>query len=205
MMRHHTGHSLPGTASTNKRHKPRIKHIVVCSDGTGNTTIKCNTVNKYRGANALKLCKTINLNGQKKNYSQTPKIAIYDDGIGADSIKLLRLLAGVLRFGLSRNIQQLYAELCKIYKPGDRIYLFGFSRGAYTVRILAGLINDCGIIDTKQWDKDTKQKKLVKKAWKANRRQYCAWLGRQLLGLLTSATKKARPPNTFSSSDLYFQ
>ncbi len=204
-MRHHTGHSLPGTAATNKRHKSRIKNIVVCSDGTGNTTIKCNTANKYIGANAIKLCRAIDRSNQKKSPSQTPKVAIYDDGIGADSIKLLRLLACVLRIGLSRNIQQLYAELCKIYKPGDRIYLFGFSRGAYTVRILAGLINDCGIIDAKQWNRDTKQKKLVKKAWRANRRHYCAWLGRQLLVLPTSTTKKARPSNTFSSSDLYFQ
>ena len=56
-------------------------------------------------------------------------------------------LAGATGYGLSRNVKQLYQELVRIYEPGDRIYLFGFSRGAFTVRTLAGLIAECGMLD----------------------------------------------------------
>src|SRR5262249_24685648 len=61
--------------------------------------------------------------------------------------KPLKIFAGMTGFGLSRNVKQLYKELDRDYDPGDRIFLFGFSRGAFTVRTLAGLFTTCGILD----------------------------------------------------------
>jgi uncharacterized protein (DUF2235 family) len=48
-------------------------------------------------------------------------------------------------FGITRNIIDCYASLIRLWEPGDRIFLFGFSRGAYTVRYLGGVIAKCGI------------------------------------------------------------
>jgi T6SS, Phospholipase effector Tle1-like, catalytic domain len=48
-------------------------------------------------------------------------------------------------FGITANIIDCYAALIRLSRPGDRIYLFGFSRGAYTVRCLAAVIASCGI------------------------------------------------------------
>ena len=48
--------------------------------------------------------------------------------------------------GIDRNIQDAYRFLCINYSPGDEIYLFGFSRGSYTVRSLAGLLSHCGLL-----------------------------------------------------------
>jgi hypothetical protein len=57
-----------------------------------------------------------------------------------------RTFGGAFGWGLDRNIQEAYRFLCSNYAAGDRIYLFGFSRGAYTVRSLAGLIRAVGIL-----------------------------------------------------------
>lgn len=109
------------------------KNIVICSDGTGNSGIK------GRGTNVFKLFEAVEL-------SQGDQIAFYDDGVGTESFKPLRLLGGAFGWGLSRNVRKLYAALVRVYEPGDRIFLFGFSRGAFTVRTLAGFIVNCGIL-----------------------------------------------------------
>lgn len=68
----------------------------------------------------------------------------YDEGIGTEGYKLLGEATGL---GIDRNIQDAYRFLCLNYIPGDEIYLFGFSRGAYTVRSLAGMIYCSGLLD----------------------------------------------------------
>ena len=68
------------------------------------------------------------------------QIAYYDDGVGTSSFKLFAVLGGVFGFGLKRNVIDIYSFCCRNYKSGDRIYCFGFSRGAFTIRIVAGMI-----------------------------------------------------------------
>jgi uncharacterized protein (DUF2235 family) len=117
------------------------KNIIICSDGTGNTAIK------NRGTNVFKLFEAVDLNGHRTDANLTPQIALYDDGVGTQNFLLLKLLGGAFGWGLKRNVLKLYTGLVRIYDPGDRIYLFGFSRGAFTVCTLAGLIAKCGILD----------------------------------------------------------
>lgn len=57
-----------------------------------------------------------------------------------------KLGGGLFGWGLNRNIKSAYLALCRIYRPGDQILIFGFSRGAYTARSLAGMIRKCGIV-----------------------------------------------------------
>lgn len=78
---------------------------------------------------------------------------LYFDGVGTGtgmSSRLghwvSRIGGGLFGWGLNRNIKMAYGELCKIYKPGDKIMIFGFSRGAYTARSLVGMIRKCGIL-----------------------------------------------------------
>ena len=117
------------------------KRIVVCSDGTGNTAIK------GRGTNVFKLFEAVDLDSHRFDPSVTPQIAIYDDGVGSEDFKPMKLLGGATGWGLSRNVKHLYAELARVYDPGDEIYMFGFSRGAFTVRTLVGFIGACGLVD----------------------------------------------------------
>ncbi len=72
--------------------------------------------------------------------------AQYQKGIGASRFLLWRWIAGATGLGLDQHVQQLYTYLAQNYEPKDRLYLVGFSRGAFTARCLAGLIRKCGIL-----------------------------------------------------------
>ena len=152
------------------------KNIVICSDGTGNTTIK------GRGTNVFKMFESIDLNGHRFDPELDPQVAIYDDGVGTEDFKPLKILGGVTGWGLSRNVKQLYKELCRIYDPGDRIFLFGFSRGAFTVRTLAGIITKCGIIDARKQPTAGAFDCSVNAAYKAYRSCYRTIFMRLFLG-----------------------
>jgi uncharacterized protein (DUF2235 family) len=110
------------------------KNIIVLSDGTGNSSAQIFRTNVWRTYEAL------DLSDPKK------QIAYYDDGVGTSRFRPLALLGGALGIGLSRNVRQLYAFLCRNYAEGDRIYGFGFSRGAFTIRTLAGFVCKYGLI-----------------------------------------------------------
>lgn len=68
----------------------------------------------------------------------------YSPGVGTS--RLTRLRGGVFGYGLSQNLMQGYEWLAKRYAEGDEIWIFGFSRGAYTARSLVGLIRKCGLL-----------------------------------------------------------
>ena len=103
------------------------KNIVLFSDGTGNSSRPSVSEPTFGGYTKLP-------------GSPADQIAYYDDGVGTSPFKPFALLGGALGLGLKRNVKHLYAFLCRNYKTGDRIYAFGFSRGAFTIRILIGLV-----------------------------------------------------------------
>jgi uncharacterized protein (DUF2235 family) len=153
------------------------KRIVVCSDGTGNTAIK------GRGTNVFKLFEAVDLESHRFDPNATPQIAIYDDGVGTENFKPLKIFAGATGWGLSRNVMHLYKELSRVYDPGDEIYMFGFSRGAFTVRTLIGLIATCGLVNPERLERKTFRglESSVKKAYRAYRKCYRPWLWRLFL------------------------
>ncbi len=73
------------------------------------------------------------------------QVPLYDDGVGADCGDFTKLLDGAFGFGLFQKIKDGYSGVAHLYEPGDEIFLFGFSRGAYTARSLAGMIAACGL------------------------------------------------------------
>ncbi|MFF5284444.1 DUF2235 domain-containing protein [Streptomyces sp. NPDC013171] len=119
------------------------KNIVVCLDGTGNQL-------KARGnTNVVKLYEMLDL------HDPTAQIAYYDPGVGTFSAagawttpgrKISKLLGLAFGSGLKANLAEAYTYLMHHYEPGDRIFLFGFSRGAYTARALAGLLKSVGLL-----------------------------------------------------------
>src|SRR5262249_160438 len=103
------------------------RNIIVLSDGTGNSAAKLSKTNVWRVYQALVL-------------SHANQVAYYDDGVGTSSFKPLALVGGAFGWGLRRNILGLYTFLCRNYVQGDRIFAFGFSRGAFTIRVLARFV-----------------------------------------------------------------
>lgn len=138
------------------------KNIVLCADGTGNTA------NKARGTNVFKLYEAVDIQGHKYAPEHPPQVAFYDDGVGTSSFLPLKLLGGAVGFGFAKNVRDLYIELAHVYEPGDRIYLFGFSRGAYTVRALSGLIEYCGVPDVKKIEHE-ELREHVRHCWRGFR------------------------------------
>lgn len=123
-----------------------MRRIVLLSDGTGNGAAKKNKTNVWRLYRALDL-------------HSGDQLAKYDDGVGSQEFLLLKIIGGAFGWGLKRNVIELYKFLCRNYQESDKIYLFGFSRGAFTVRVLAGLIEKCGLITGQ-----TSESELHKKA-----------------------------------------
>ena len=132
------------------------KNIVICSDGTGNRGGKTRGTNVWRIFNAVD-----RHNVMDSNNNPIEQITYYDDGVGTDDLFWLKLLGGAFGWGLSRNIRSAYAFLAMNYERGDRIFLFGFSRGAYTVRSLAGMIGRCGLIKREAVINAGRQRKKV--------------------------------------------
>jgi len=110
------------------------RNLVLLSDGTGNSAAKLFKTNVWRLYGALDL------------RDPERQIAYYDDGVGTSTFRPLAVLGGVFGFGLKRNVLDLYRFACRNYHPGDRIFGFGFSRGAFTVRIAAGFIARQGLV-----------------------------------------------------------
>lgn len=113
-----------------------MANIIVCADGTWNRPEE--DLEKDFPSNVLRLARAI-----KPAQGTDRQHVFYDWGLGSYHNSLS---AGATGRGIHKNILDGYRYIVQNYNPGDRIYLFGFSRGAYTVRALSGLINNCGIL-----------------------------------------------------------
>jgi uncharacterized protein (DUF2235 family) len=125
-----------------------MKNIAICCDGTGNEISE-------NISNVLKLYRVL----RKTDKTEPRQIVFYDPGVGTlarpdpwrkvmqDAITVLGLATG---YGLDDNVLAAYEFLINNYEDDDDIYLFGFSRGAYTVRVLAGLIHKIGLLSPHQ-------------------------------------------------------
>lgn len=123
-----------------------MKNIILSTDGTGNAGGIGNSTNVWC------LHKALDRNSHLTNKNHIRQIAYYHDGVGSQDSKWLKIMGGAFGYGLKRTIKELYIFLVNNYEPGDQIYLFGFSRGAYTVRLLAGMILDQGILRKSQYN-----------------------------------------------------
>ncbi len=109
--------------------------IVILSDGTGNAASSVWRTNVWR------IFQSLDLRG-------STQAAKYDDGVGTSSFVPLAILGGAFGYGLKRNILDAYKFICRNYdhQSGSKIYLFGFSRGAFTARVLAAFILEQGLV-----------------------------------------------------------
>ncbi len=127
------------------------KNILIFSDGTGQAggympdEARSNIYKLFR---ATRVC-------PESSIDPELQLAFYDGGLGsraqgeAIKITVLRrvynLLSKATGLGITQNIIDCYSQIIRVWQPGDRIYLFGFSRGAYTVRCVGGVLKYCGI------------------------------------------------------------
>lgn len=116
-----------------------MKRIITCSDGTWNKPMQT-AEGVIASTNVYKIKKLISY----KSSDGVVQIPFYDPGVGTNWYD--RLSGGAFGMGINKNIVDAYLHIVYHYEPGDEIYLFGFSRGAYTARSVAGLIRNCGLL-----------------------------------------------------------
>lgn len=116
-----------------------FKRLIVCCDGTWNTADQANA-GKPCPTNVTKLAVSI----RPADSDGVRQRVYYHCGVGTSRWERLR--GGGFGFGLSRNVLDAYHFLIDNYEDGDQLYFFGFSRGAFTARSLAGLVRNCGIL-----------------------------------------------------------
>jgi uncharacterized protein (DUF2235 family) len=134
---------LVGPIMTLRRWRRLGKNIVVCLDGTGNQL-------KARGStNVVRLFELLELR------DPTAQVAYYDPGVGTFSAhgawtpaarSISRVLGLAIGNGMRENLGEAYRYLMGVWEPGDRLYIFGFSRGAFTARALAGMLYRVGLL-----------------------------------------------------------
>lgn len=143
------------------------RNLVICCDGTGNEI-------ESRLSNVLKLFRVL-----QKNDSQ---LVYYSPGVGTvgdyDTWQLVKLrvrefLGLATGYGLDENVLDAYRFLCTHWEEGDSIWLFGFSRGAYTIRVLAAFVYVIGLLKPAQLNLADYAFTAYKKASRDSHRENC--------------------------------
>ncbi len=121
------------------------KRLIICCDGTWNEPdekVNNNPADETEPTNVLKVVRGI----APVDRHKIPQVVYYDTGVGTQGF-VDKFVGGALGRGISENIQQAYRFIANNYHEGDDLFLFGFSRGAYTVRSLAGFIGMVGLLE----------------------------------------------------------
>ena len=121
------------------------KRLVICCDGTWNEPdqkVHGKPTDETEPTNVLKTVRGLAPIGA----DGVPQVVYYDTGVGTRG-GFDKYVGGGLGAGLSRNIRRAYRFIANNYHEGDQLFLFGFSRGAYTVRSLAGFIDAAGLLE----------------------------------------------------------
>lgn len=124
---------------------PGNKRLIVCCDGTWNEPdqkVDKDPADETEPTNVLKTVRGI----ASVDCKNVPQVVYYDAGVGTLGF-VDKWIGGGLGAGISQNIQQAYRFIANNYYEGDELFLFGFSRGAYTVRSLAGFIGTAGLLE----------------------------------------------------------
>lgn len=121
-----------------------MKRVIVCADGTWNS----DDAPAPKHTNVYKLYRAL-----APAANGVPQVAYYQDGVGTAGSRLDRLVGGAFGRGLSENVEACYRFVVDSYEPGDELFLFGFSRGAYTARSLAGLVRNAGVLRREHRDR----------------------------------------------------
>ena len=115
-----------------------MKRLVICFDGTWNSADA-----ERADTNVALLARAIHAT---VGTGGIPQSVLYLRGVGTAGLQAEIIFEGATGLGVDENIRSGYMFIAQNYLPGDEIFLFGFSRGAFTARSLSGLINACGVL-----------------------------------------------------------
>ncbi len=174
-----------------------MKNIIFCADGTWNgpgqdtdSAAPATPTNVYRLyvnlAGEDDQAALLHANEQERRdgpHEAPSQVAKYLHGVGDSNNPLVKMLGGTFGAGIIARIIRGYTFISRNYEPGDRIFITGFSRGAYTARALGGLICAKGLLDASKLPLDDREKayRLGAAVWNAWRQEQGGgkpWLAR---------------------------
>ena len=165
------------------------RNIVLLADGTGNSAAKAFKTNVWRFYEALDL-------------GGAGQIAVFSDGVGTSRFRPFEIFGLALGFGVKRRVLALYKFLCLNFREGDNIYALGFSRGAFTIRVVVGLIAREGLVN---FSSEEELNRNALAAYRAYRKQAFpgrwlpwVWLSRILRNGLVAAKNWLTRSRTYS-------
>lgn len=119
-----------------------MKRIVICADGTWNKQDQVDDASgKRRPTNVTKMARAVKTRGD----DDIDQVVYYHSGVGTGG-PLDEVTGGAFGHGMEDNIRAMYRFILYNHDEGDELYLFGFSRGAFTVRSLAGFMHRYGLV-----------------------------------------------------------
>lgn len=161
-LQHETALDVHEGHAEHARRPPR--KYVLLADGTGNAFTKQES-NIWRLYEAL-------------DRTKPDQVACYIKGVGTASWAPFAAFDGATGIGVPSNVRKLYRFLCWNWEPGDEIYVFGFSRGSFTARTLAGMISSQGLMPAKIDDIPVSHSEMQRNtmaAWRAYRKHSVGW------------------------------
>ncbi|EGP85565.1 uncharacterized protein MYCGRDRAFT_30969, partial [Zymoseptoria tritici IPO323] len=124
------------------------KRIILCADGTW---LASDLGDKSVPSSVAKLARAISPNGLDDQGRIIKQIVSYHSGVGSGDLpfqKAIAVLSGGIGWGLDADVTQIYDFISNNYQPGDELFFFGYSRGAFTVRSVAGLVSNIGVLSS---------------------------------------------------------
>lgn len=115
-----------------------MRHLVIAIDGTWNRPDQMDR-GRQAPSNVVKILRAVD-----EHCRKVEQVKYYDTGVSTGKL-LDHLIGRAFGVGLLRNVCEAWRWLIDHYRPGDRIFLFGFPRGAHRASSLAGLLGLCGI------------------------------------------------------------
>jgi uncharacterized protein (DUF2235 family) len=119
-----------------------MKRLILCGDGTWNIRDQLDENGKRRPTNVTKVARAI----RPQDSQGVEQIVFYHDGVGTRG-PMDKATGGAFGHGIEETIRNLYRFIVYNYVAGDELFFFGFSRGAFTVRTLAGFMKKIGLIE----------------------------------------------------------
>jgi uncharacterized protein (DUF2235 family) len=137
------------------------KRIIVCCDGTWQSAT---SGLDSTPSNVTRLSRSLARAGTDTNGKVWQQVVYYDPGVGTGTLGVIESqIQGNIGTGLDLNVISAYSFIALNYNDGDEIFCFGFSRGAYTARAVAGLITDIGICEPRSLQLFTEVYQLYQK------------------------------------------
>ncbi|SPO05472.1 uncharacterized protein DNG_08159 [Cephalotrichum gorgonifer] len=121
------------------------KRIIISVDGTWLSSDEGG--GPSQASNVAKIARAISKTGIDSQENRVKQLVLYHSGLGAGDLPFQKAIFGALGVGLDGEVTEIYDFISNNYEPGDELFFFGFSRGAFTARSVAGLVADIGVLN----------------------------------------------------------